>query len=184
MSVSYVSAKEASQHYNVTPITLRRWVREGRIKYKETNGGRYRYCITEPRKSGTEQNIIYARVSSSKQSADLNRQIKHLLKHYPEYTLVTDIGSGINFKRRGFQTILEQLFKRDIREVVVTYPDRFSRLGFDLFQWIFEQFGAKLTFINQKNTSPESELLSDVMEIFTVFTSRYYGRRKYKDKES
>lgn len=184
----YVKLDIAKSYYNVSSATLRRWARDGQIDYKATNGGHYRYYIDEYDDPDTiissEEYIIYARVSSAKQHQDLQRQISCLQVEFPKYKLVTDIGSGINYQRKGFQTILEQLFNRNIKEVVVAYPDRWSRLGFDLFEWIFEKFGAKLTYINQNNKTPQEELLSDVMEVFTVFSARYYGSRKYKSENN
>ena len=184
----YVKLDIAKTYYNVSSATLRRWARDGQINYKATNGGHYRYYIDEYDDPNTiissGEYIIYARVSSAKQHQDLQRQISSLQAEFPKYKLVTDIGSGINYQRKGFQTILEQLFNRNIKEVVVAYPDRWSRLGFDLFEWIFEKFGAKLTYINQNNKTPQEELLSDVMEVFTVFSARYYGSRKYKSKNN
>ena len=176
-----VKPPEAAKHYNVSISTLRRWARNGKIKYEETEGGHYRYYITtdETIKDTAEQElseyIIYARVSSKKQQPDLIRQIKFLRKKYPGYT---DIGSGINFKRKGFQTILERLFNGTIKEVVVAYPDRFSRFGFDLFEWIFNKFGGKLVHLQASTTSGEHDFLS---EIITVFTARYNGKRKYNN---
>jgi putative resolvase len=184
----YVKLDIAKSYYNVSSATLRRWARDAQIDYKATNGGHYRYYIDEYDDPDTiissGEYIIYARVSSAKQHQDLQRQISSLQAEFPKYKLVTDIGSGINYQRKGFQTILEQLFNRNIKEVVVAYPDRWSRLGFDLFQWIFEKFGAKLTYINQNNKTPQEELLSDVMEVFTVFSARYYGSRKYKSENN
>lgn len=184
----FVNLETAKAYYNVSSATLRRWARNDQIDYKTTNGGHYRYYIDEYDDPNTVIStgdyIIYARVSSSKQHQDLQRQILSLQAEFPKYKLVTDIGSGINYQRKGFQTILEQLFDRNIKEVVVAYPDRWSRLGFDLFEWIFEKFGAKLTYINQNNKTPQEELLSDVMEVFTVFSARYYGSRKYKNQNN
>jgi predicted site-specific integrase-resolvase len=98
---------------------------------------------------------------------------------FPKYSVITDIGSGINYKRKGFQTILDRLFSNNIKEVVIVYPYRFSRFSFELFQSIFTKFGATLRFFKSTISSPEDELLSDIMEVLTVFTARYYGKRKY-----
>jgi len=183
-----VKPPEAAKHFGVSISTLRRWARNGLVKFEVTEGGHYRYFITKEVSYNTPENdisefIIYGRVSSKKQEQDLHRQIKFIRKQFPEYSIITDIGSGINYKRKGFQTILERLFKGNIKEVVVAYPDRFSRFGFDLFQWIFNKFGAKLTNIGAESVSEESEFFSDIMEIITVFTARYYGRRKYGNRE-
>jgi predicted site-specific integrase-resolvase len=81
--------------------------------------------------------IIYARVSSSKQSQDLKRQEKYLKTKYPTAELKSDIGSGLNYKRTGFRAILQSLFKGNIKEVVVAHKDRFTRFGFEFFEWLF-----------------------------------------------
>ena len=101
----------------------------------------------------------------SGQVDDLERQVKYLQKRYPNHEVIKDIGSGINYKRKGFRRILEQLFKRNIEEVVVSTGDRFSRFGRDLFEWVFEQFGAKLTIHNNKRYKSTQEELSDDLMI-------------------
>jgi predicted site-specific integrase-resolvase len=94
---------------------------------------------------------------------------------------VRDIGSGINFERPGFKALLEQLFEGKIRQVVVAYPDRFTRFGFDFFVWLFKRFGADLVGLSRSNLSREEELAGDLMEIVAVFAARYHGSRKYDD---
>jgi predicted site-specific integrase-resolvase len=108
-----------------------------------------------------------------------------LRSRYPGYAIIEDIGSGLNNKRHGFRTILEQLFKGNVKHVVVAHTDRFSRLGFDFFEWMFGQFGAVLESVEKAETDTGNELVEDVMEVLTVFTARYYGKRKYAgDKEN
>lgn len=180
---NFVPSRKAQAFYKVKEQTLRDWASAGKINFITTAGGHRRYSIIEQQEH--KKSIIYARVSSKKQEDDLDRQVKYLQKRYPNHEVITDIGSGINYKRKGFRRILEQLFKRNIEEVVVSTGDRFSRFGRDLFEWIFEQFGAKLTIHNNKRyKSTQEELSEDLMEIITVFSARYYGRRKYKDSES
>lgn len=176
--MQYVSPKQASEIFNVSEQTLRRWEEEGQIEAQKTHGGHRRYKIIFPNKEGTK--FIYARVSSRKQSNDLERQVKFLKDKYKGYEVITDIGSGINFKRKGFKSILEQLFEKNVSEVVVAYSDRWSRFGFEFFQWMFYQHGAQLISISEKQNKSETEELSeDLMSIITVFTARYYGQRKY-----
>lgn len=182
----YVHPKEASKHYNVSQQALRSWSIQGRIKYITTKGGHRRYCIatTNPNdqyRETTGEKIIYARVSSAKQQDDLDRQIRYLQSRYPDHRVVSDIGSGINFQRKGFKRVLEGVFSGTIQEVVVAQRDRFTRFGFDLFEWIFTQHGA-LLLSDQTDVEgrPERELSEDLMAIITVFSARYYGKRKYK----
>ena len=178
----YVKPKEASKHYNVSEQALRQWAHDGKIKYYTTKGGHRRYSIgTIDPKNEAGAKVIYARVSSKKQQGDLDRQVEFLQNKYPKYRVVTDIGSGINFKRRGFKGILEGVFKGTIKEVVVAKRDRFTRFGFDLFEWIFTEHNSQL-ISDQSDIGkcPENELSEDLMAIITVFSSKYYGRRKYK----
>lgn len=181
----YVKPKEASKYYNVSENALRTWASTGKIKFNTTKGGHRRYLIDDTN-SLTEnikterQKIIYARVSSNKQKDDLDRQSKYLKSKYPKYTIITDIGSGINFERKGFKRILEGLFKGNIEEVVVAHRDRFTRFGFSLFKWIFEQQNSKLICDTSTEVTEEKELSDDLMAIITVFSARYHGKRKYR----
>lgn len=173
----YVNSKDAAKYYTVSLDTLRRWDKQGKIKTIRTEGGHRRYFIPK----NNEQNIIYARVSSSKQSDDLQRQVEFLRKQFPNYEIITDIASGINFKRKGFKTILDRVFEGKVKNVVVATDDRFTRYGFELFEDIFTRFGTKLYSVSDKQyKSPEQELSEDLLSIITVFTARYYGSRKYK----
>lgn len=177
----YGTPKHASSHYGVTKQTLRTWANDGRLKYIKTNGGHRRYLLSPIfiKNTHTAESVIYARVSSQKQKGDLDRQIKFLRSKYPDHRVVSDIGSGINHKRKGFKSILEGVFQGEIKEVVVTQKDRFSRFGFDLFEWIFKQHDAEL-ISDSTSSSDTAELSEDIMAIITVFTARYYGKRRYR----
>ena len=180
--MDYAKPKDASKYYNVSENTLRSWSSQGKIKYITTQGGHRRYCINNTQKQPNQIKIIYSRVSSKKQKEDLQRQTEYLQSKYPEHQSITDIGSGINFNRKGLRQILEGVFKGNITEVVVAHKDRFTRFGYDLFEWIFEQHQAVLICDNKDNKEPTNELTDDLMSIITVFTARYYGKRKYKKR--
>ena len=106
--MSYVSAAEAKEYYKVHAETLRDWANKGQIAFKKTAGGHNRYKLPEKPKENNRKSYIYARVSSRKQESDLQRQIKYHRKKYPSYEVISDIGSGLNFKRQGFRKILEK----------------------------------------------------------------------------
>jgi len=182
----FVKSKDATSYYNISDSTLRKWAREKLIRAETTKGGHWRYWIEDKsQQSNTPQNeqssnyIIYTRVSSKKQSRNLDKQSIFLKSKFPNYTLITDIGSGINYNRKGFRTILEQLFQGNIKKVVVAHQDRFIRFGFDFFQWMFTQFGSVLETMEESDDKKSNDLTADLMEILTVFTARYYGKRKY-----
>jgi putative resolvase len=184
----YVFPKEAAKHFQVTTDTLRRWSDSGKLPCITTTGGHRRYALSfntpgSPTKPvETTLKIVYSRVSSKKQANDLERQSK-LLKHkYPNHKVISDIGSGINFSRPGFKRILEGVFKGTIDEVVVAHKDRFTRFGFELFEWIFQRHNAKLLCDQEREGGTETELAEDLLAIVTVFSARYYGKRKYTRK--
>lgn len=181
----YVTPKKAVEFYGVSDNTLRYWSNEGRIKYITTQGGHRRYLLEQPGQpiqEPTRQNIIYARVSSKKQESDLSNQVEYLKSKYPGYTVITDIGSGINYKRPGFKRILEGLFQGNIREVVVSHRDRFTRFGYELFEWIFSEHNSQLISDSTSTESEQDELSEDIMAIITVFAARYHGKRKYNKR--
>jgi predicted site-specific integrase-resolvase len=130
-----------------------------------------------------KENIVYIRVSSSKQKYDLQRQHDFLSQQFPGYRIVSDIGSGINFKRKGFLSILEQVKNGKVQTVVVASRDRLCRFGFDLMEWYFKTFNTKLVVLQQDSSASET-LAQDVLSIIQVFNCRNNGRRRYKTNKS
>ena len=94
-----------------------------------------------------KKKICYARVSSEKQKEDLDRQCEYLRQKCPDHELIKDIGSGLNWKRKGFTSILERSYQRDIEEVVVTHKDRLCRFAFELVEWIFSKHDTKIVVL-------------------------------------
>jgi len=127
--------------------------------------------------TSTPKGYLYARVSSAKQKEDLERQKELLRSHFPKYELLSDIGSGVNFKRPGLKTLLERASRGIVSEVVVTHRDRLCRFAFDLLQHILSLHSAKLVVLFNESTSDEQELAEDILAINTVFICRMQGRR-------
>jgi len=189
----YVSSKKAQTYYEVSADTLRRWANDGTIQFTKSKGGHRRYFIEREQtttclnssvknKKNPRQKIIYARVSSKKQESDLDNQIQFLKNKYPGHTIMSDIGSGINFKRPKFNTILDRVFDGCVEEVVVYSYDRLSRFGRELIEKMFKRFNTKLIVVNNTvEKSSNEELAEDLLSIVTVFTARYHGSRKYKN---
>jgi len=99
---------------------------------------------------------------------------------YPEYEIIKDIGSGLNFKRKGLKAILESANSGDIKEVVVAHKDRLSRFGHELIRWIIENHGGKLVVLDNIKQSPEQELTRDLLTILHVFSCRLHRLRNYR----
>ena len=190
MNERHYTPKELSSLLGVTTQTLKEWENKGKIEATKTPGGhrRYLHTIINPQTiedgegtNKTNRRFIYARVSSYKQKEDLQRQVAMLQTKYPEFEVVQDIASGINFKRRGLITILDQVFAGNVSTIVVAHKDRLTRFGFELFQYVFKKFKVSLEVVSDDDVKePITELAKDLLSIVTVFTARYHGSRKYK----
>ena len=178
--------KQLSDKLQVSKETLRLWAEEGKLKTTKTEGGHRRYIYDEKIDSKESRlKFIYARVSSKKQENDLKRQIESLQKLYPEYKVISDTGSGLNFSRKGFCKLLEAIITGTVAEVVVAYKDRLCRFGFELFENLCKHFSTTITIINNNNDkSSTQELAEDLLSIITVFTARFYGQRTYTRRKS
>ena len=162
------------------PQTLRTWAREGRIDYIRTEGNQRRYDVDSYLgQSRPAQTVCYCRVSGKKQSADLDRQITFMRERYPDAEIIRDVGSGLNFKRKGLLAILERLHQGDKLRVVVAYRDRLARFGTELIETLLERNGGELVVLNQRDLSPEEEITADLLAILTVFGARVSGLRRY-----
>jgi len=186
----YVTPREAANLLGVSTRTLARWSEDGKISTFKTEAGQRRYDIagylkqkstsTEPARSST---ILYARVSTSSQRDDLQRQTEALTTSYPGCEVITEIGSGLNFRRRKLNAILERIISGDIQLLVVAHKDRLARFGFDLIEWLCERFDCKIVVLYQQfKYSPETELVQDMLSVVHCFSSRLYGLRKYEKK--
>lgn len=173
--------KQLADKLKVSKETLRLWAENGKIKTIKTDGGHRRYIYNEETNNKkTKLKFIYTRVSSKKQQSDLERQIKYLQKLYPEYRIISDIGSGLNFNRKGLNKLLEAIITGTVAEVVVAHKDRLCRFGFELIENLCKYFSTTLTIVDNKNgKSQTDELAEDLLSIITVFTARFYGQRKY-----
>ena len=121
----YVPSREASRIFGVHPQTFRKWADDGSIRHIRTRSGQRRYDVDSY--IGLSKSVItvcYCRVSFKKQSADRRRQVAFMRARYPEAEIVSDVGSGLNFKRRGLLAILERLTSGDNLCVMVAYRDR------------------------------------------------------------
>lgn len=128
------------------------------------------------------KNFLYARVSTKKQLDDLSRQIEYIRRpEFSDYLLITDIASGINFKRSGLSTILDECIQGTIGNVVVAYRDRLCRFGFELIEELVHKAGGKIIVLDKENNkSDEQELSDDLLSIVQIFCCRKMGKRKYR----
>jgi len=183
---TYISASKIKKVYDISIHTLRKWTEQGHVRYIRTNpeNGKRLYHAEDVKNflgirdtPCVKQTLLYARVSSNHQKADLERQTQVLLTAYPQGQLITDIGSGLNFKRRGLQTLLESVYNGSVETIVVTYRDRLTRFNYELFEWICRKHNTKLMVLNSISDSTTTELSEDLLSIITVFVAKNNGQR-------
>ena len=126
--------------------------------------------------------IIYARVSNNNQKDDLQNQIKFLrdyanAKGYIVSEVITDIGSGLNYQRKGFNSIL---YSDKKQKILISYKDRFVRFGFDWFDKFLKSKGSAIEIVNNEDLSPQKEMVQDLISIIDIFSCHIHGLRKYK----
>jgi len=174
----YADAKQIQCY--VTPTGYRKYNRECLEKLCSSNVSNV--TIQQDEKT----NFIYSRVSSRKQLDDLLRQTEYLQQRRPEYSSyvsITDVASGINFKRKGLQTILDACLQGTIGELVVAHRDRLCRFGFELIESIVTKAGGTITVLdNDGNKSGEQELAEDLLSIIHVYSCRQMGKRSYSNR--
>lgn len=179
----YVPLRKAVEQLGLHPNTLRRYADEGKIRVIKNGAGQRLFDVQSyVNQSAATSTVCYCRVSSRKQRDDLDRQVAYLSSLYPAATVVSDIGSGINFKRKGLRSILDGLLQGDKLTLVVAHRDRLARFGFELIQYMVEQNGGSIVVLDQTVYSPESELTADILSILHVFSCRVNGLRKYSKK--
>lgn len=182
--MSYHKLRDAVRLTGLHPNTLRKYADQGVIPSIRTPSGQRLFDIEAfvgQRQSA--QVVVYARVSSRKQQDDLERQVAYLKGKEPHAEVVTDIASGLNFKRKGLLSLLERCLRGDKLTVVVAHRDRLARFGFELIEWLIQQNGGQVVVLSKSHhASPSDELFEDLLAVLSVFAARMHGLRKYRDQ--
>lgn len=175
----------------VTTTTLRRMHQSGELIPAHISNGGTRYYSTEQLKlfqsSNNERIVIgYCRVSTPSQKDDLETQVQNVksymyAKGY-KFDIIKDIGSGINYKKKGLKELINRIENNEVSKVVILYKDRLIRFGFELIEYLCEINNVEIEVIDNSECSKEKELTDDLIQIITVFANRLYGRHSKKTK--
>lgn len=193
--MKYYTIHEFSKLVGKTPQTLRNWDKKGLLIPHHTGANGYRYYshdqlkqvlnIKEDEKSKVI--IGYCRVSSYKQKDDLQRQVEnmklYLDKQNKNYEIIEDIGSGINYTKKGLRTLLRKIVNNEVEKVVVLYKDRLLRFGFELVEYIANLYGCEIEVIDSTEKTEQQELVEDLVQIITVFSCKLQGKRANKARK-
>ena len=188
-----LSIGKFAKSLGVSIQTLRNWDKEGKLKptYVTENGYRYysedllnKFRNIKNVNKIKKKNILYARVSTKSQKDDLDRQIDNL-KQYAyskgySFEIITDIGSGINYKKEGLLKMINLVECGEVDRIIVLYKDRLIRFGYDLIEYICKLNDTKIEIVDNSTISKEQELTEDLIQIITVFANRLYGAKSKK----
>lgn len=194
--MKYYSIGEFANKIGKTVQTLRNWDKNGTLKPSHITSGGTRYYSQEQlnhflglkSKTNIDKKIIgYCRVSSHKQKDDLERQIENVraymyAKGY-QFEIISDIGSGINYNKKGLNQLIDMITNSEVDKIVVLYKDRLIRFGYELIENICEKYGTKIEVIDNTEKTEEQELVEDLIQIVTVFSCRLQGKKANKAKK-
>ena len=190
----YYSINEFSKILGVSAQTLRNWDKNGKLHPHHTSGNGYRYYSHEQLnqvmniKPNLDRIVIgYCRVSSNKQKDDLERQIEnmklYLTSQGKPFEIISDIGSGINYKKKGLKELIRRISQNRVEKVVVLYEDRLLRFGFELVEYIASLYNCDIEIIDNTEKPEQQELVEDLAQIITVFSCKLQGKRANKARE-
>ena len=184
--------KDFAELLGVSVRTLQRWDNEGILKANRTPTNRRYYTYQQylnfkgqTTKEDIRDIVIYARVSTRNQKDDLINQVDFLKQYCNAKGMIVnqcieDFGSGLNYNRKKWNKLLDDVMENKIKLIVVSNKDRFIRFGYDWFDKFCSKFNTKILVVNNDALSPHEELVQDIVSILHVFSGRLYGLRKYK----
>ena len=190
----YYSINKFSKILGVSAQTLRNGDKKGKLHPHHTSSNGYRYYSHEQLnqvmnvKSNLDRIVIgYCRVSSNKQKDDLERQIEnmklYLTAQGKPFEIISDIGSGINYKKKGLKELMKRISQNKVDKVVVFYKDRLLRFGFELVEYIASLYDCDIEIIDHTEKTEQQELVEDLVQIITVFSCKLQGKRANKARK-
>lgn len=190
----YYSINKFSKILGVSAQTLRNWDANGKLHPHHTSSNGYRYYSLEQLnqvmniKPNLERIVIgYCRVSSNKQKDDLERQIENMKLYLnaqgKPYEIISDIGSGINYKKKGLKELIKDISQNKVEKVVVFYQDRLLSFGFELVEYIESLYNCDIEIIDNTEKAEQQELIEDLVQIITVFYCKLQGKSVNKARK-
>jgi putative resolvase len=183
--ISLLPISQMAAQLGVHPQTLRRWERSGKTpKPTRTVGNHRRYQTGVPQDNGLT--IGYVRVSSHDQKLDLERQKQFVTQQSgkPLDLVISDLGSGLNYKKPGFKRLLLLILQGKVKELILTHKDRLLRFGSEIIFQICSFFGVQITILQDAPDKPHMEqFCTDLVESMTVFCSKIYGHRSHQNSK-
>jgi predicted site-specific integrase-resolvase len=180
-----MKAKEVLKLLKISRVTLVKYVKIGKIKVTKLGNGYYDYdskSVNEYLNNDNNRiNVIYSRVSTYKQKNDLGNQILNILDYCDNNNIeiskiYKDISSGINFERKDFSSLIDDVMNYKINNIYISYKDRLTRTGFNILENIFKKFNTNIIVIN--NTIYQNDLFDELISIIHLFSTKSYSNRR------
>ena len=193
-NITNYKPKDFAELLGVSVKTLQRWDRDGILKANRSPTDRRYYTYDQylqfkgiQTENDIRDIVIYARVSTRNQKDDLQNQVEFLKQFCNAKGIIVnqcieDFGSGLNYNRKKWNKLLDEVMENKIKIIVISNKDRFIRFGYDWFEKFCEKFNTKIIIVNNETFSPNEELVQDIISILHVFSCRLYGLRKYKNQ--
>ena len=194
LNITNYKPKDFAELLGVSVKTLQRWDRDEILKANRTPTDRRYYTYDQylqfkgiQTENDIRDTVIYARVSTRNQKDDLQNQVEFLKQFCNAKGIIVnqcieDFGSGLNYNRKKWNKLLDEVMANKIKAIVISNKDRFIRFGYDWFEKFCEKFNTKIIIVNNETLSPNEELVQDIISILHVFSCRLYGLRKYKNQ--
>ena len=193
--MNYVTAKEAKNILKINATTLKSWKDKGILSYKKLSDKKILYDIDSVLNNSdmvdNRLNVIYARVSNTKQHNDLLNQIE-LVKSYcitngiKISKVYQDIASGMTENRKDFNILINDVISGKIKNIYISFKDRLTRFGFDYFKNLFQKYNVNIIILDEleeSNKTFQDELTEDLISIIHHFSMKLYSNRRKKLKE-
>ncbi len=195
--MKYYSIGEFAELTGKTIQTLRNWDKNNVLKPHHKAASGFRYYSQEQLnhffglKNSNEQRkrkiIGYCRVSNNKQKNELEKQIEtiksYMIAKGYSFDIITDIGSGINYNKRGLNLLLELISMSEVEKIVILYKDILVQFGFELIQNMCNQFNTVIEIIDNTAKTEEQELVEELIQIVTVFSYKLESKKVNKAKK-
>lgn len=186
-----IKTKQVLEMLNISKTKLRELERTGElVPVKKTTRSKYflkeevQAYLGDTIKHSDKKVIVYYRVSSNSQKNELKNQLNYIENYTTSQGIkvdeyIKDIGSGINYNNPGLNRIIKMVINDEVKKIIVSHKDRLVRFGFELIENICKLKNVEIEIINVKTTSPQEELIEDLMTMINIFSERLYGLRSY-----
>jgi len=191
--MNYITSSQACTQFHITRATLKRWSDTGKIQCVKLSSKKMLYDLDSIIKNDdidSRINVIYARVSNTKQFSDLKTQVQLLssfmvAKGVKPDQIFEEVASGMNEDRTELNKLIQLVIEKKVNKVYISYKDRLTRFGFDYFKNWFSKFGTAIEVVNSTREEDfQTELTQDLISVIHHFSMKMYSNRRRELKET